>query len=375
MQVKINEVNKTVYLVSDEGRLHRDINSSFFASLTKKINISDYKVFLVDPKEGIDFYKSNFQSLLKENLEKCFLVNSFSNYKDMFKLVESQVEENFYYSGSPLLTIQWVYKDSKNFLDTNIDFTPADFSKRILYLNRTLRPGRLLLFNYLDSRLDLSNFVFSTPFDLSKKQQNYFQNECKFNKTKFLSEHLSDVGLQFIPDMIAGWETNSVANVNDVAHLSVYRNRAKFENWPQLNLYKNIFLEIVSESFGDGILASNTFRKTGLIITEKTIKPMIALRPFLVNANVGFLQSLKDLGFITYSKWFDESYDFEHNIHKKFEILYKNINLILSYSEKQLYELYRDMTPTLIHNKELAISLMKRDYIIENNEFIKKTVK
>ena len=33
------------------------------------------------------------------------------------------------------------------------------------------------------------------------------------------------------------------------------------------------------------------------------------------------------------------------------------------------------MTPTLIHNKELAISLMKRDYIIENNEFIKKTVK
>jgi hypothetical protein len=44
-------------------------------------------------------------------------------------------------------------------------------------------------------------------------------------------------------------------------------------------------------------------------ITEKTYRPIINRHPFVVQATAGFLENLHNKGFLTFSKYIDESYD------------------------------------------------------------------
>lgn len=65
-------------------------------------------------------------------------------------------------------------------------------------------------------------------------------------------------------------------------------------------LYQQAFLHVVTETIyhyphnADG---------------EKTFKPISCLRPFILVSLPGALQNLKNLGFKTFSDWWDESYD------------------------------------------------------------------
>ena len=67
-----------------------------------------------------------------------------------------------------------------------------------------------------------------------------------------------------------------------------------------LNYYNKFQVEIVTETYTLG----NTF-----FPTEKTVRPIMAAKPFLIYGPKNYLQRLKDLGFETYSNCWDESYD------------------------------------------------------------------
>jgi len=46
-----------------------------------------------------------------------------------------------------------------------------------------------------------------------------------------------------------------------------------------------------------------------IMLTEKILRPIACCQPFVLMAGPGSLKILRDYGFQTYSKWFDESYD------------------------------------------------------------------
>ena len=65
-------------------------------------------------------------------------------------------------------------------------------------------------------------------------------------------------------------------------------------------VYENSYITVVTET------------ETGQnlnYLTEKTFKPLIGKRPFLLHCNKGSLAHVKSLGFKTFSNWIDESYD------------------------------------------------------------------
>ena len=71
-------------------------------------------------------------------------------------------------------------------------------------------------------------------------------------------------------------------------------------NGSLLNFYNQFQIEIIAETVTRG----ETF-----FPTEKTARPIIGCRPFLVFGPIGFLSNLKQVGFKTFSEVWDESYD------------------------------------------------------------------
>jgi hypothetical protein len=117
-----------------------------------------------------------------------------------------------------------------------------------------------------------------------------------------------------------------------------------------VNLYSSVFVDIVSESFYNG----NTF-----FVTEKTYRPMLCLTPFIIQGPTGFLKNLKNFGFKTFDKWWDEGYDEDPPAWAIKEII-KVIEHLASKSQSELRAMLLDMQDVLAHNRNLIIEMDKK---------------
>ena len=111
---------------------------------------------------------------------------------------------------------------------------------------------------------------------------------------------------------------------------------------------RSSFLEVVPET--------NVFNETNSFITEKTYKPILTAKPFICCASVGFLKNLKEDGFQTFEKYWDESYDEEPNSYYRILKILDLLKSLLRLSGKEMMLMYRDMKPILKHNFNLLTS-------------------
>ena len=89
------------------------------------------------------------------------------------------------------------------------------------------------------------------------------------------------------------------------------------------------------------------------LFSEKTIRAILYMNPFVVNGDVGTLAYLQDLGFKTFGDFLDESYDLIQNIDERQN---KIIYVIKDLKNKNLQKLYNQMKPILDHNRDLLIN-------------------
>lgn len=81
------------------------------------------------------------------------------------------------------------------------------------------------------------------------------------------------------------------------------------------------------------------------------------LHPFFINGNPGTLKHLQSIGFKTFDKWWDESYDSELDFKKRVEMTLKEIKSICSKTPTEMIEMIKEMKPTLEYNKNLLKEL------------------
>jgi hypothetical protein len=115
---------------------------------------------------------------------------------------------------------------------------------------------------------------------------------------------------------------------------------------PLTNLYQDIFVDLVVESH----VAGNTF-----FPTEKTVRPMLLKKPFIVFGSKNYLEYLRQMGFRTFADFWDEEYDGYDGKDRYLKIL-KLIDSISSMSVEQLESMYWDMQYSLDHNFNLLVS-------------------
>ena len=115
-----------------------------------------------------------------------------------------------------------------------------------------------------------------------------------------------------------------------------------------IKFYNDFFIDIVAETYIHGL----TF-----FITEKTIRPIYALTPFITVGPQGYLSNLKArYGFKTFNQWWDESYD-DYQNYDRIKKIYEVIQRIDNLSNTELKEMYNDMTDTLDHNYNRLLEL------------------
>ena len=107
------------------------------------------------------------------------------------------------------------------------------------------------------------------------------------------------------------------------------------------HLLKHTFLNLVNETHQQDDL---------VFITEKTYRSINYCRPFIINGDRGSLEYLKDMGFKTFDKFWDESYDQETSDHTRISKLIDIVKQISSRSESELLNLFDEMLPVIEHN-------------------------
>jgi hypothetical protein len=87
-------------------------------------------------------------------------------------------------------------------------------------------------------------------------------------------------------------------------------------------------------------------------ISEKTLNAMKNYRPFVIAGAPGTIKMLKDMGFKTFDRWWDESYDDVVGNKERLVKLCETIDYINNFSIEEMREIYKEMTPILKHNVE-----------------------
>lgn len=123
-----------------------------------------------------------------------------------------------------------------------------------------------------------------------------------------------------------------------------------------LHLYENIqnsFLHLVNET---------RFFSPMQNISEKSIRPIISKRPFVLAAPPGSLKLLKNLGFKTFNQWWDESYDDEKDHHKRLIMIYKLIDNFLKKDKLELKKILKEQMSILDHNYKTYLTFKSSSY-------------
>lgn len=106
-------------------------------------------------------------------------------------------------------------------------------------------------------------------------------------------------------------------------------------------LYQNSFVDIVCES---------RYAQPTATISEKFLQCVQFHTPFVMVGPPHTLECIKEMGFLTFDQWWDESYDFINDPLERMEAIIAVIEYIDSHTHNQLLELHKDIYPVLQHN-------------------------
>lgn len=93
--------------------------------------------------------------------------------------------------------------------------------------------------------------------------------------------------------------------------------------------------------------------------TEKEVRPILARHPFIIYNLSGALSHLKNMGFLTFEPWFDESYDLETNDRKRLEKIIKEVTRLSNISFEDWEIMLNEMQPILDHNYNRMVNYTK----------------
>jgi nucleoside-diphosphate-sugar epimerase len=202
-----------------------------------------------------------------------------------------------------------------------IQFNPRDNKFLYLSYNRNVRPHRVHF---------LSNILSKGLLDIGKVSLNQFQyvqnlpDDHPINQLQKRAPIEIDRGLEY------NW-------ANDIA----------------IRDHEDTFISIVTESLTD---------KDTLFLSEKIWKPISCGHPFMVLGNRGTLKKLKEFGFKTFDKWFDESYDNEEEMSIRSEMIINEIEKFKDKTVDELKQIRNEMLEICEHNRLNYLQMVTYKY-------------
>lgn len=157
-------------------------------------------------------------------------------------------------------------------------------------------------------------------------------------------------------------------------HDSVYLDKLPIELDTNGNVDFGSSDTIKTELFLDScinLITETSFDKNEIFLSEKVLKPILMFQPFIVFGPMGYLKELKNLGFKTFSDFWDESYDDIEDSKKRYFTL---MNLILDLNKKSIKEfneLYQQTKDIVIYNNNNLKNINKDGISYFLNNFMR----
>lgn len=117
------------------------------------------------------------------------------------------------------------------------------------------------------------------------------------------------------------------------------------------SLYLNSYFNFVIETFV--VPSSATNQQYEMDISEKIFKPISRLQPFVVYGQAGTLEFLRSMGYKTFNRWLDESYDSIQDKDQRYEKIFNLFKKINAMPKAELNDMLCEMLPTLEHNQNV----------------------
>jgi nucleoside-diphosphate-sugar epimerase len=308
------------------------------------INVYDNKFFNKNKDIGFKCISEKYLNDVRSHKAKIVMIHQFEGYSGMniynndLEIIDRWIKESnlpdsgvHYIHGNLLVNEvrkqrslkfechpisifdSWVdYRLLKNEI---VNFEPTDEKYFLLSYNRNPRPHRIHLVNQL---------IKNDLFDKGKISLGKFDPHGEY-------EELSKM---------TPIEIDRTLDINWAANI-------------ELSDHKSTFISLVTETLIDTSI---------LFMSEKIWKPIVAGHPFIVLGNVNTLSYLKDLGYKTFDKWIDESYDLEPDHHKKIDMVVAELNKFKTKSIQELIDIRKEMYDTCLFNREKFIEIIKNKY-------------
>jgi len=122
--------------------------------------------------------------------------------------------------------------------------------------------------------------------------------------------------------------------------------------------FSNAYFNIVIESHMD------VDQSNGVLLTEKTFKPIKNAQPFIIFGAKGSLKLLRDMGYKTFDDVLDNSYDEIENTTERFKTTIDMVLNLLDNPSFLLKDIYIKCKEDIIHNQNLFLS-SKEDRLLE----------
>jgi len=115
------------------------------------------------------------------------------------------------------------------------------------------------------------------------------------------------------------------------------------------------------------IVAETNYQTEFAFFTEKTAKPILAKKPFIMVGNPHSLQTLHRLGFKTFDSVIDESYDNSFDLEKRVGMAMQQVDRLANMTDADRASLNEKIIPILEHNQKV---MLETDWQILQNDHL-----
>ena len=284
------------------------IDHSFFTNDNLVFNTTHLNV-VIGPNRPLDEFANYIRS--NNKIDNVFLISLIDNINDPFEIMIHNRKLNViqigyinnekykdYYVPVMSILIKYLFE---NYNETDILLDTEDPVKYLCYQNKPHFHRQMLTHKLIKSNL------------LGKGTVTLNQGDYKFSNLYTLSSKDEPEDLSKEDPFTLG----------------------------PMSTWKKCFLNVISEN--------NLINK--YFITEKTYKPILGLRPFILFGNPGILKYLEGAGFYTFEEYWNVNFREQTTEEEIANATVTVIDQICQMTSTEILNLYKEMLPKLMHNR------------------------
>lgn len=327
---------KVVFMMATEGFFGiSESHFIWFSDLAEKYSLGKNDLFIITSN-------LNAQNLHEELVESEHIVDNFTTYS--YNYFQHKI---WFQHGGDVLNEETKRVAIGAFENCLEKKQTGVFEFRFLCFNRVTKPHRVVTFGQL-----VSDQVLREQSILScGTSASHFAGPGNFEGGASTLEENYKYGREKILKYFREVHDETKPYVYDFVDLN--NNKAGIIN---LKAQTISFINIVTESLVE---------PTTVFCSEKIFKPIYSAQPFLLVGNPYTLKHLRERGFQTFSRWWDESYDEEENFTRRFEKIMDVVYEVSSWSPERCTEVYNEMESVLRNNINVMVDSYYPELLIK----------